>query len=86
MLAMGANDPEMVAGLLRFTAAFNYSDQPSLTLPGGYDSAGMPIGVQLIGPVHSDSGLLRAGMAFQQASDWHRQKPPLEAPAPGATR
>ena len=32
-LAQANNDPEVVAAMLRFTAAFNYSGQPSLTLP-----------------------------------------------------
>jgi amidase len=81
-LARGANDAEMIAGLLRFTAAFNYSGQPSLTLPAGFDSAGMPIGIQLIGPALCESRLLRAGMAFQQATDWHRQRPPLPSAPP----
>jgi amidase len=76
-LAQGGNDPEVVAAMLRFTAAFNYSGQPSLTLPGGFDGAGLPIGVQLIGPALSESRLLQAGMAFQQATDWHARSPPL---------
>jgi len=76
-LAQGGNDPETVAAMLHFTAAFNYSGQPSLTLPAGFDAEGMPIGVQLIGPLGGDARLLAAGMAFQQATDWHRQRPPL---------
>ena len=76
-LAQGGNDPETVAAMLRFTAAFNYSGQPSLTLPAGFDADGLPIGVQLIGPLDGESRLLAAGMAFQQATDWHRQRPPL---------
>ena len=67
--------------MLRFTAAFNYSGQPSLTLPAGFDADGLPIGMQLIGPVSGEARLLAAGMAFQQATDWHRQRPPLEIEA-----
>jgi amidase len=82
-LAMAGNDPEIVAAMLRFTAAFNYSGQPSLTLPGGFDEGGMPIGFQLVGPQYSEDRLLSAGAAFQQATDWHRQRPPLtEATGP----
>jgi amidase len=77
ILAQGGNDPEVVAAMLRFTAPFNYSGQPSLTLPAGFDADGLPIGLQLIGPVQGDARLLAAGMAFQQATDWHRQKPPV---------
>jgi amidase len=80
-LAQGNNDPEVVAAMLRFTAAFNYSGQPSLTLPAGFDADGLPIGMQLIGPLAGEARLLAAGMAFQQATDWHRQMPPLEIEA-----
>ena len=51
LLAQAGNDSEIVGGMLRFTAAFDYSGQPSLTLPGGVDEDGLPIGFQLIGPV-----------------------------------
>jgi amidase len=86
MLATGGNDPEVVAGLLRFTAAFNYSGQPCLTLPGGVDGAGLPIGIQLIGPAFAETRLLGAGTAFQQATDWHLRRPPIgtEGSAEGA--
>jgi amidase len=77
MLAQGNNDPEVVASMLRFTAAFNYSGQPSLTLPAGFDSDGLPIGLQLIGPVLGEARLLAAGIAFQQATDWHRRHPAI---------
>ena len=76
-LAQANNDPEVVAAMLRFTAAFNYSGQPSLTLPAGFDADGLPIGMQLIGPIQGEARLLAAGMAFQLATDWHRRRPPL---------
>jgi amidase len=63
--------------MLRFTAAFNYSGQPSLTVPAGFDSAGLPIGLQLIGPIGSDERLLETGMAFQRVTAWHERRPPL---------
>jgi amidase len=78
-LARGGNDPDVVAAMLRFTAPFNYSGQPSLTLPAGFDSEGLPVGVQLIGPVGGETRLLAAGIVFQQATDWHRRAPPLDA-------
>ena len=76
LLAQANNDPAIVGGMLRFTAAFNYSGQPCLTLPGGADEDGLPIGFQLIGPVLGDAEVLRAGIAYQQATDWHLRRPP----------
>jgi amidase len=76
-LADAAGHPDMVAAMLRFTAPFNYSGHPSLTLPGGVDAAGLPIGLQLIAPKLGEARLLSAGAAFQQATDWHMRRPPL---------
>ncbi len=78
-LAQATNDPAVVAGMLRFTAPFNYSGQPCLTLPGGQDGEGLPIAFQLVGPAGSEALLLRAGEAFQQATGWHERRPPEPA-------
>jgi amidase len=52
------------------------SGSPTITLPAGFDSRGLPIGVQLVGRHLSEDLLLRAGHAFQQATDWHMRHPP----------
>jgi amidase len=60
---------------LRFTAPFNMSGSPSLTVPAGVTALGLPIGVQLVGR-HLDEGLLlRAGDAFQRVTGWHARHP-----------
>ena len=61
---------------LAFTAPFNVSGSPSITLPCGIAAIGLPIGVQLIGPHLSEPLLLRAAHAIQQVTDWHRRRPP----------
>jgi amidase len=60
---------------LGFTSPYNVSGSPSLTLPCGLARVGMPIGMQLIGPHLSEAALLRAGHAYQQATDWHLRRP-----------
>lgn len=62
---------------MRFTAPFDMSGSPSLTLPGGATAEGLPVGFQLIGRHFDEALLLRAGYAYQQATDWHRRRPPL---------
>ena len=88
MLAQTNNDPAVVAAMLRFTAPFDYSGQPCLTLPGGFDEDGLPVGFQLVGPRLGETMVLDAGIALQSATDWHRRRPPLDAapasPAPVA--
>jgi len=76
-MAEHRNDAEARYGRVRFTAPFDMSGSPSLTLPGGATSEGLPVGFQLVGRHFDEALLLRAGHAFQQASDWHRRRPPL---------
>ncbi len=49
---------------------------PSLELPNGY-SNGLPLGMQLIGRPFDETTVLRAGHAYQQATDWHTRHPEL---------
>ena len=69
-------DPNVLLGILRFTAPFNFSGNPTLTSPNGFDAAGMPLSMQLAGPHLSEDLLVRVGHAFQVATDWHRRRPP----------
>ncbi|HWV25606.1 MAG TPA: amidase family protein, partial [Aeromicrobium sp.] len=58
-----------------YTYPFNLSQQPALTVPCGLTSAGLPIGLQVVGPRHSDALVLRVGQAYQSATDWHLKTP-----------
>ena len=50
---------------------------PGLSVPCGFDSAGLPVGLQLIAPAFREDTLLRAGHAYEQAAGWHTRRPPL---------
>lgn len=54
------------ADFLTFTAPFNYSGHPSITLPAGMDDAGRPTSFQLVGGTLTEATLLRAGAAYEQ--------------------
>ena len=60
-----------------YTAPLNYPGVPALTFPCGFDAEGLPIGIQLVGPHWAESTLLNVAHAYQQATDWHRRRPPL---------
>jgi len=60
---------------LRFTIPFNASGSPAISVPCGFDPAGLPIGLQLVGPHLAEDKLLRAAHAYQQASTWHQLHP-----------
>ncbi|MEI7443919.1 MAG: amidase [Burkholderiales bacterium] len=67
--------PEQLAALVRYTAPFDMSGHPTITLPAAFTSGGLPIAVQLVaGHLHEDR-LVRAGRAFQRVTDWHRRHP-----------
>ncbi|GAA3870564.1 amidase [Streptomyces sedi] len=50
-----------------FTYPFNLTQQPAASLPCGRDAAGLPIGLQLVGPRHGDAAVLRAAHALEVA-------------------
>jgi amidase len=69
--------PGGIDDVLRFTAPFDMSGSPTITIPGGFNAAGLPIGFQLVGRHLDEALLVRAGHAYQGATDWHRRHPSL---------
>ncbi|MGN6454893.1 MAG: amidase, partial [Achromobacter mucicolens] len=67
--------PGLIARLQRYTCPFDMSGHPTLTMPGGFTQAGMPIGFQLVAGHLGEAKLIRAGAAFQSVSTWHRRHP-----------
>jgi len=59
------------------TAPFNIAGLPALSLPCGFTSGGMPIGLQIVGRPFDEATVLRVGHAYEQATDWHRRRPRL---------
>ena len=76
-LAKAGRDPQTVAERLRYTAPFDLSGHPTLTLPGGMTGDGVPTGFQIVGRAFDEAGILAAGNAYQQQTDWHLRRPPL---------
>jgi amidase len=76
-MATLGEDAALVAGLLRFTCAFDMTGNPTITLPCGFTEEKTPIGFQLVAAPMAEALLCRAGFAFQEATDWHRQHPPV---------
>lgn len=65
--------------LAAFTRAGNYLGACALSLPAGLSKQGLPIGMQLMAKPFHEHLLLRLGRAFQNATDWHRKRPGLDA-------
>jgi aspartyl-tRNA(Asn)/glutamyl-tRNA(Gln) amidotransferase subunit A len=80
----GPDAVEQARRLTRFTSPFNLTGLPALSLPCGFTSEGLPIGLQIVGPPWSEATVLRAAHAFEGATDWHRRRPDLiEGPVSG---
>ena len=60
-----------------FTISVNLAGLPALALPCGFDGAGLPIGLQVIGRPFDEATVLRIGHAYEQATAWHRKGAPL---------
>ena len=63
---------------LRNTRPFNAYGVPTISVPCGFDRAGLPIGLQIAGPNLSEASLLSFTYAYEQATDWHRRAPALK--------
>ncbi len=62
-----------------FTLSVNLAGICGLSLPCGFDAAGLPIGLQLIAGAFEERTLLAAAYAYEQATGWHEKKPGLTA-------
>ncbi len=71
----GHDAVEQAGRLTRFTAPFNLTGLPALSIPCGFTSEGLPIGMQIIARAWADAKALNAGYAYEQATEWHKQFP-----------
>jgi Asp-tRNA(Asn)/Glu-tRNA(Gln) amidotransferase A subunit family amidase len=62
---------------LPFTYPFNLSGWPAATVPCGFTSEGLPVGLQIVANRHRDSLCLRASAAFEAVQPWAHIRPPL---------
>jgi len=58
-------DPEAMLGWTPFSYPFNLTQQPAITVPCGLTSKGLPMGLQIVGPMFGDALVLRAARAFE---------------------
>ena len=58
-------------------AAGNLAGLPGLGVPMGFGKGNLPVGLSFVGRAFDEATVLRVGGAYQQATDWHRRRPPL---------
>jgi Asp-tRNA(Asn)/Glu-tRNA(Gln) amidotransferase A subunit family amidase len=73
----GGIEEPMLFALARCTFPFNATGLPALSVPCGFTRDGLPVGLQIAGRPFDEATVLRAGHAYERATDWHRRRPPL---------
>ena len=68
---------EALTGPDYLTAPFNLASVPALSVPCGFTSNNLPIGLQIAGRPFEDGTVLRVGHAYERATDWHTRRPPV---------
>ncbi len=58
-----------------FTASVNLAGICALSVPCGFTSANLPVGLQIVGPAFGEETILRVGFAYEQTTEWRRRKP-----------
>ena len=61
---------------IRNTSPFNVFGWPTVSVPCGFTRSGLPIGLQISGPSAHDAVVLQLAHAYEQATEWHRRRPP----------
>lgn len=64
-------------GWTAFTYPFNLTGFPAATVPAGFASDGLPVGLQLVGGWHDDSSVIAASAAYEATAPWAHQRPPM---------
>ncbi len=60
-----------------FTYPFNFTGQPASSVPCGFNSQGLPVGLQIVGDRFEEAKVLRASAAFEKEHPWREKKPDL---------
>jgi aspartyl-tRNA(Asn)/glutamyl-tRNA(Gln) amidotransferase subunit A len=61
---------------------FNVTGGPAISICNGFTTDGMPLGMQVAGRPFADDKVLRVAYAYEQATDWHHRRPPLDETTP----
>lgn len=60
-----------------FVTPFNLSGVPAMSIPCGFSSSGLPIGLQIAGKPFDEQTIFRAAYSYQQATGWYKHRPPI---------
>jgi aspartyl-tRNA(Asn)/glutamyl-tRNA(Gln) amidotransferase subunit A len=70
-------DPTSTLRGLSFTAPFNVTGLPAISVPCGFTAEGLPVGMQIVGKPFDKPTVLRAAYTYQQYARWFERRPPI---------
>jgi aspartyl-tRNA(Asn)/glutamyl-tRNA(Gln) amidotransferase subunit A len=73
-------EPIALLGAVAFTYPFNLSGHPAASVPVGFTSRGLPVGLQIVGPRHRDDLVLQTAHAFEKMRPWRHRRPAVVDP------
>ncbi len=76
-VAIDGEAVSVMAPLTRYTRVFNLTGLPAISVPCGFSSEGLPIGLQLVGRAWDEATVLRAAYAYETATEWVQRGPAL---------
>ncbi len=65
--------------LLRNTRPFNVWGLPAISMPCGFTKSGLPVGLQIVGPLWREDLVLRLARAYESTTEWHRRRPAVDS-------
>jgi len=74
---VGEQELGTTGALTQYTRPYNITGFPAISIPCGFSGSGMPISLQLAGRPFDELTVLRAAHAYEQATDWHKRRPPI---------
>ena len=76
---IGGQEVQPRSAFSPFTRPFNLSGQPAASIPCGFSSDGLPIGLHIVGRRGDEAAVLRASAAFEQARPWEHFRPAIDS-------
>lgn len=76
-LKVGERMSTVVAELRRMSCPFNLAGLPAISVPCGFDSSGLPIGLQIVGKPFDEETVLKVAHAYESNTDWHKKRPAI---------
>ncbi len=72
-----ATAADEIYGWIAFTFPFNSTGQPAISLPNGFNKAGLPLAIQLVGRPGDEAGIIALAAEFERARPWRDKHPPI---------